>query len=200
MLHIPRKHRTLNLLCWFNVGPPSATSLLVKPCFIFRGNGIPTGCRRFSYPPGSISLDCRNLRLKKTPSYLPEGIAQLLLSGNNIAEVPRYAFWGCEYLAHLDMSFNQISTLYNECFSGLIRLKDLILKNNIINSTNLDHAVFLPIGNLEVLAIGNNDNNKFITIMMPYLKILHIYSTSALMVLQMLHSGRGLVTFNSYRH
>ena len=105
-------------------------------------------------------MDCRNLRLQKTPSSLPEGIAQLLLSGNNIAEVPRYAFWGCEYLAHLDMSFNQISTLYNESFSGLIRLKDLILNNNSINSTNLDHAVFLPIANLEVLAIGNNDNNK----------------------------------------
>ena len=130
--------------------------------FIFTGNGIglPTGCRKFNYLPGSISIDCRNLRLQKIPSVLPQGTAQLLLSGNDIAEVPRYAFWGCEYLAHLDISFNQISTLYNESFSGLVRLKELILNNNIINCTILDQAVFLPIANIEVLGIGRNDNNK----------------------------------------
>ena len=105
-------------------------------------------------------MDCRNIGLQKTPSSLPEGIAQLLLSGNNIAEVPRYAFWGCESLAHLDMSFNQISTLHNESFFGLTRLKELILNNNIINSKNLGQTVFLPIVNIQVLAIGNNDNNK----------------------------------------
>ena len=78
---------------------------------------------------------------------------EALCSRRHLRHVPNYLN---EHVLYLDLSYNEISNLFNNSLLRYSHLEDLLLMNNDL--TFIETATFYTLKNLETLRLGNNRN------------------------------------------
>ncbi|NXP12973.1 NEPN protein, partial [Thinocorus orbignyianus] len=103
------------------------------------------------------SLELYKNQLKQIPTFLPSGLEILKLADNSINVLHASDFEGLMKLRVLDIRNNLIATLPPTAFSSLFNLQSLILDGNNIES--LSAALKLP--RLKYLSMADNKLNSF---------------------------------------
>ncbi|XP_033647651.1 leucine-rich repeat-containing protein 15-like [Asterias rubens] len=81
-------------------------------------------------------------------------VERLVVSDNNLSEIPCEQFGRFPYLTHLDLSFNSIQGIPQACFMRLTRLVLLELNNNAI--TSLEYGDFFDSYSIWTLDLSGN--------------------------------------------
>ena len=135
------------------------TLLWVLPLSQSAGN-CPQACRCSSTMNLELLVDCSDLALRTVPRSLPINTTSLNLSRNHIEVLYNYTFSDLPRLSQLDLSSNEIATIFPEAFQGLITLKILNFRNNSLCFSeifcSMRSNVFEPLFHLEVLDIRDN--------------------------------------------
>ncbi|XP_071109000.1 toll-like receptor 4 [Haliotis cracherodii] len=128
---------------------------------------------------GGTLANCTNQGLQNVPTCLPRNTTTLLLSHNNIPELPNQAFVNVSVLKVLDLSFNSLQYLNADSFFGLSELESLNLESNCLSYDNntFTPTLFNPLSSLLKLSINYNSKES------PYPDV----SLSSLTSLQSLH-------------
>ncbi|MBM3887356.1 leucine-rich repeat domain-containing protein, partial [Candidatus Dependentiae bacterium] len=118
--------------------------------------------------PHLSSLDLHNNMIKKLISHVEEdhlpSLEHLDLSDNSIKQIGTFFRNNGRWLRILSLEDNEISSLPDQCFSGLSRIDYLNLANNLLRSHKISTASFEKVGadsiffNLKI----NLDNNVLI--------------------------------------
>lgn len=85
-------------------------------------------------------------------------VSYLVLYQNNIRELMSYAFNKFPILRLLSLRDNVLEVLHGKCFSGIKRLIQLDLSNNLISY--LPNGVFNELENLDLLNLNHNEINS----------------------------------------
>ncbi|XP_030077228.1 toll-like receptor 13 [Microcaecilia unicolor] len=105
----------------------------------------------------SSTVSCRNVTddgLHEALADLPNNIHILILSRNNIQHLPVGSFVRLNYLVHLQMDCNWISSIKAGAFQDLGSLSILNLSSNVLKSLQPD--VFRGLANLSTLILSHN--------------------------------------------
>uniref|UniRef100_A0A8C8ES54 Slit homolog 3 (Drosophila) n=1 Tax=Oncorhynchus tshawytscha TaxID=74940 RepID=A0A8C8ES54_ONCTS len=99
-------------------------------------------------------VDCRHKGLTEIPANLPEGIVEIDLSKNQIADIAADAFTGLRSLTSLVLYGNKIAEIPKGLFDGLVSLQLLLLNANKINCLRVN--TFQDLQNLSLLSLYDN--------------------------------------------
>ncbi|XP_046551176.1 LOW QUALITY PROTEIN: toll-like receptor 4 [Haliotis rubra] len=105
---------------------------------------------------GDIHADCSNKHLHNIPSSLPTNVTQLIMTNNLMNKLPddlhRFS-----HIKHLDLSKNNISSLYDS-FKGVVTLLSLNLHGNqlTLEKATYPKGTFKDLEKLEILDISSN--------------------------------------------
>jgi Leucine-rich repeat (LRR) protein len=106
-----------------------------------------------------ITFDNYNGKLKSINEiyYIknPENVKSLYLTYNNLTNLDKDIFSGLTQLQKLDLSKNKLTSLDKELFSGLTQLQKLDLSKNKL--TSLDKELFSGLTQLQKLYLWNNN-------------------------------------------
>ncbi|XP_051894940.1 leucine-rich repeat-containing protein 38-like [Pristis pectinata] len=116
------------------------------------GSTCPEGC----ICKDTHTIDCRDLGLSDLPTGIfPLVIRKILMSNNQIQEIPADFFMYYGDLVYLDLSYNSLSTISKGTFSTT-KLIYLDLRYN--NFSQLSSGAFSSAHRLIMLRLGNNPN------------------------------------------
>jgi hypothetical protein len=97
--------------------------------------------------------------LTRVPQNLSENLVTLDLSDNNITEITIADFRTLKQVKIINLSYNQIRTLYEGSFEHVSCLEELDLSNNYID--HLPHSIFSSNKNLQKLYLKKNSLQAF---------------------------------------
>lgn len=106
-----------------------------------------------------------------TKSFILPKLNVLLLTGNQLKELPGRSFVGLNRLETLDLSANQISTIHREAFFGLLNLKHLRLHSNRLKQ--VPTLSFFHLQCLATLNMADNNLNNLAELSFSPLSQLH---------------------------
>ncbi|XP_055954848.1 toll-like receptor 4 [Patella vulgata] len=102
---------------------------------------------------GGLHANCSHIKTSRVPEDLPDNTTTLDLTFNNIKTLYNNDFKYLTQLRYLDLSFNPIDTLQELSFHGLGSL--LYLNMSYCGLYNAKHKVF-GLGNLDILDVSGN--------------------------------------------
>ena len=88
-------------------------------------------------------------------------VTALYLHGNKISTLEAYQFQNYESLQTLDLSYNEISNVYDIAFHGLSALTRLYLHNNKL--TGMPYLGYIE-NNIKWIHLHNNPNSEFFAV------------------------------------
>ncbi|XP_033762546.1 toll-like receptor 2 [Pecten maximus] len=113
------------------------------------------GCCKLTQSNGEIHTVCSDCNLKVVPNGLPVNTTSLDLSMNNIGTIYNNSFTSLRNLKSLSLNSNKLRTIHSKAFYGLTQLHTLSLYNNMLHG-NIDSDVFCPLSNLINLDLKGN--------------------------------------------
>ncbi|ESO83816.1 hypothetical protein LOTGIDRAFT_132833, partial [Lottia gigantea] len=121
--------------------------VLLVEILTFLTFGSSQSCKHY---PNSTFLNCSGLGFLNVPKNLPVNTTRLDLSSNNITTLFNNDFSELTNLQYLDLSINLISLIQVNVFNGLQTLQELHLFGHRLNYTNesLPVDVFEPLKSL----------------------------------------------------
>ncbi|XP_067658709.1 toll-like receptor 4 [Haliotis asinina] len=116
----------------------------------------PCVCSRTSND--KLVANCKDKHLFGIPKNIPNSVAYLFMSYNNINHLPGGSFKRFSALEHLDLSFNQLKQLHVDTFTGATNLMHLYLSGNYLqlNESAYPMGIFRQQKKLLTLNIAKN--------------------------------------------
>ncbi|XP_007893834.1 leucine-rich repeat-containing protein 52 [Callorhinchus milii] len=122
--------------------------------FLISEGVLVVGCP-FRCTCSQLLVNCTDRGLQRFPANISLNTKQLVLSDNNVSQLPTFKLKYLGNLLHLDLRNNSISEISESSLLGMKMLVYLDLSYNKLRS--ISHSVFQPLTNLLVLKINNND-------------------------------------------
>lgn len=98
-------------------------------------------------------IDCREKKMSKIPSTIPETVTSLYLSSNNIKKIEQIG--DLTNLIYLNLDSNQIDSIQFDVFDNMDSLQRLVLSNNNLSSLDDDTFEWNPL-RLEIIDLSFN--------------------------------------------
>ncbi len=96
-------------------------NMLTMMMCVWETSSLAKECRCTYNNKGDVTaVDCSNAHLPSVPSDIPLTTRYLYLDHNNISFIPNGTFKELSFLSDLDLSFNHLSQLEANVFSGLM--------------------------------------------------------------------------------
>lgn len=143
---------------------------------------IPAGCPERCLCDEQLVVQCSGQRLSSFPTNLPLTTRQLIISNNDIHELPALQLNYLSDLVYLDCSSNFITEISESTFGNLRKLVYLDLSYNMF--TKIEDQTFGPLSSLVMLRLTDN----------PLLSEIHPTAFSENFGLQVLDLSRNNLT------
>ena len=111
-------------------------------------------------------ISVHNLNMAKNLLHKPpfltdicDTLEALIISNNNISEIPYFHFIGCTIMRRLDLRKNHITKVTNQTLVGLDSLEQLDLSYNLI--ITVDCHAFWGLSSVKTIALNFNDIRDF---------------------------------------
>ena len=156
---------------------PSITSTL--RCTRMNGSSIVDHNKWFTldvYP--RVVVDCKSRGMTRVPKFDTNDVTELDLSKNNIATIYENDFVNMTELRILVLASSFVQALHDNCFSKLTRLEQLALHNNDIKT--FQPAVFAGLHALRVLTLSGIHMTSYPTQFVPHTPELRVLSLSVI--------------------
>ncbi|XP_071103210.1 toll-like receptor 4 [Haliotis cracherodii] len=119
---------------------------------------------------GEVTVDCSHKNLTSVPHGIPSTTLHLDLKHNNISSIENNTFLELSRLRDLDFSFNSLTRLERGALRGLVSLEGLNMANNHLhlNIESYPIGVFSELKKLQVLDIQNNIDDATVALNTGY--------------------------------
>ena len=156
---------------------PSITSTL--QCTRLNGSSIVDHNKWLTldgYP--HIVVDCKSRGMTRVPTLHTNDVTDLDLSKNNIATIYENDFANMTELRILVLASSVVEVLHDNCFLKLTRLEQLALHDNKIKT--IQPAAFAGLHALRVLTLSGNHMTSYPTQFVPHTPELRVLSLSVI--------------------
>ena len=101
-----------------------------------------------------VTFDCSSRNIRQLPVNISSRTTELNLAMNTIITIPTYAFQHLPNLTLLNLTFCGIRVLEENCFAGLLHLRELVMPYNDFNPARLPRETFACLPSLRLLSIA----------------------------------------------